>query len=160
MSLYDRLIANLARTRPGAWFFVHVATHIDRHVMRWTNGRISSGIGSSLYQDVVLVVTRGAKTGRERPIPLLSTPDGDRLVLIASSGGAPNHPAWYGNLKKTPQCRVLSPRGWREFEAREVEGDERTRLWELAVQQYAGYADYQARVERRIPVMVLEPLPS
>jgi deazaflavin-dependent oxidoreductase (nitroreductase family) len=157
MSLYDRVLESVARTRPGAWFFVRVATHLDRHLMRWTRGRVSSGIGSRFNNHGVLIVTRGARTGVERTIPLLAIPDGDRLVLIASFGGNPNHPAWYFNLKKTPRCRALFRGQWADYEAHEAEGEERERLWKLAGATYAGYADYQARVERRIPVMVLGP---
>lgn len=157
MSLYDRLIEATARTRAGAWFFVRVATHLDRHLMRWTGGRLSSGLGSRFHRHAALIVTRGAKSGLERRIPLLATPDGERLVLIASNGGDPKHPAWYANLKATPRCRALFGGVWRDYDAREAEGEERARLWDLAVANYAGYADYQKRVERRIPVVVLEP---
>ena len=158
MSLYDRIILATARTRAGAWFFVRVATHVDRHLMRWTSGRVSSGIGSRFHRSAALVVTMGRKSGQERRAPLLATPDGERLVLIASDGGNPKHPAWYGNLKKTPRCRALFGGRWREYDAHEAESDERARLWDLAVANYAGYADYQRRVERRIPVMVLVPV--
>jgi len=160
MSFYDRVIESFARTKAGAWFFVHVATHVDRHVMRWTGGRVSVGLGTRFQGYVVLLVTRGAKSGRERTIPLLATPDGDRLVLIASYGGNPRHPAWYGNVKKTPRCRALFGGRWRDYDAYEAEGEERARLWETALQNYRGYADYQARVDRRIPVIVLDPRAS
>lgn len=158
MSLYDRIILATARTPAGAWFFVRVATHLDRWLMRWTEGRVSSGIGSRFHRSAALLVTVGAKSGHERRVPLLATPDGERLVLIASDGGSPKHPAWYGNLKKTPRCRVLFGGKWREYDAHEAEADERARLWGLAVANYAGYADYQRRVERRIPVMMLVPV--
>jgi deazaflavin-dependent oxidoreductase (nitroreductase family) len=158
VSLYDRIIEATARTRAGAWFFVRVATHLDRYIMRWTGGRLSSGLGSRFHRSAVLIVTRGAKSGLERTIPLLATPDGRRLILIASNGGDPKHPAWYANLKKTPRCRALFGGTWREYDAREAQGDERARLWNAAVANYAGYGDYQKRVERLIPVMVLTPV--
>jgi deazaflavin-dependent oxidoreductase (nitroreductase family) len=66
-----------------------------------------------------------------------------------------DHPAWYGNLKTTPRCRALFEGEWRDYAAYEAEGEERERVWKLAVENYAGYADYQARVSRRIPVMIL-----
>lgn len=157
MSLYDRVIERVARTRAGAWISMRVATHVDRYVMRWTKGRVSSGLGSRFQGMVALVVMRGATSGLERTVPLLATRDGARLVVIASGGGSPRHPAWYGNLKRRPACRALFGGQWRDYEAAEAEGDERVRLWDLAVQNYPGYADYQARVERRIPVMVLHP---
>jgi hypothetical protein len=66
VSRYDRFIEATARTRAGAWFFVRVATYVDRYVMRWTAGRVSSGIGSRFHRTAALVVTRGAKSGQER----------------------------------------------------------------------------------------------
>jgi deazaflavin-dependent oxidoreductase (nitroreductase family) len=159
MSLYDRVVERVARTRAGAWVAMRLATPIDRYVMRWTRGRVSSGLGSRFQGMVALVVMRGARSGLERTVPLLATRYGDRLIVIASHGGSQRNPAWYGNLKKTPRCRVLFGGAWGEYEAREAEGDERARLWDLAVRNYPGYSDYQARVERRIPVMVLDPRP-
>ena len=160
VGLYDRIIERVARTRAGAWVSMRLATPIDRLVMRWTRGRISSGLGTRFQGRVALVVVRGAKSGLARTTPLLVTPDGDRLVLVASYGGSQRNPAWYGNLKETPRCKALFDGAWREYEAREAEGAERARLWDLAVQGYRGYADYQARVDRRIPIMVLQPVGS
>jgi deazaflavin-dependent oxidoreductase (nitroreductase family) len=158
VGLYDRIAESVARTRVGAWFFMRIATPLDRHLVRWSKGRLSSGLGTRFNGMVALVVTRGAKSGLVRTVPLLATRDGDRLVVIASSGGRERNPAWYGNLTKTPRCRALFDGTWRDYEALEAEGAERVRLWDLAVGSYPGYADYQARVRRRIPVMVLHPL--
>lgn len=157
MTFYDRLVERVARARPGAWLVVRVLTHLDRRLVRWTHGRLSTTLGTRFHRSTVLVTTIGATTGLERTVPLLATPDGDRLVLVASSGGDPRHPAWYRNLEKSPHCRVLRDGRWRDYEAREAEGDERERLWALAVSGYSGFAAYQARVARRIPVMVLAP---
>jgi deazaflavin-dependent oxidoreductase (nitroreductase family) len=157
MSAYDTLMERLARTRAGSWLFMRVATQLDRRIVRWTRGAVSSGLGTPFHRNCVLLATTGAKTGRQRTVPLLATRSGDDLVVIASNGGAPEHPAWYRNLQKTPRCRVMCDGAWRERVAREVEGDERERLWRLAVQNYAGYGDYEKRAERRIPVMLLEP---
>jgi deazaflavin-dependent oxidoreductase (nitroreductase family) len=157
MNLYDRIVERIARTPKGAAFFARVATQVDRVVMKWSGGRITSGIGSRFGGNIALVVMRGAKTGIERTTPLLGTADGERLVLVASYAGHEKNPAWYGNLKKTPQCRALFRGKWRDYEAHEAQGDERERMWALAVAGYPGYAEYQKRIERRIPVMVLEP---
>jgi deazaflavin-dependent oxidoreductase (nitroreductase family) len=157
MRFYDRIVERIARTPKGAAFFAKVATHVDRAVMKWTGGRVTSGIGSRFGGNIALVVMRGAKSGLERTTPLLATPDDEHLVLIGSNAGADKNPAWYGNLKKTPQCRALFRGTWRDYEAHEAEGDERARLWALAVAGYPGYAAYQERVERRLPVMVLVP---
>jgi deazaflavin-dependent oxidoreductase (nitroreductase family) len=85
---------------------------------------------------------------------------GDDLVLIASKGGHPQHPAWYHNLRAHPEATV-EIRGRRETVfAREAEGAERVELWEKAVGFYPGYAAYQKRAGRRIPVMVLSRIQS
>jgi deazaflavin-dependent oxidoreductase (nitroreductase family) len=157
MKLYDRVVEAIARTPKGAAVFARVATRVDRVVMKWTRGRITSGIGSRFGGNIALVVMRGAKTGLERTTPLLATPDEERLVLIGSNAGGDKNPAWCKNLAKTPQCRALFRGVWRDYEAHEAQGDERARLWELAVAGYPGYATYQARVARRLPVMVLVP---
>jgi deazaflavin-dependent oxidoreductase (nitroreductase family) len=160
VSLHDRLIERLGRTRFGGFFFVHIASHLDRVALRWSRGRVSTGLRSRFGPNVVLLTAIGARSGRERQTPLLATPVGDRLVLIASNGGGAEHPSWYHNLKKNPRCRVLRWGAEATYLAREVSGDERAALWRAAVDHYAGYADYQSRVARLIPVLVLEPTPS
>jgi deazaflavin-dependent oxidoreductase (nitroreductase family) len=158
MKLYDQVIETFARTKAGGWFFVTIGTRIDRRLLRWSGGTLSTGLGSRFHRNAVLLETTGAKTGQPRPVPLLATRDEDNLVLVASYGGNPADPAWYRNLKKTPECRVMVDGDWRSYRAREAAGEERERLWRLAATQYGGYDAYQGRVERRIPVVLLEPL--
>jgi deazaflavin-dependent oxidoreductase (nitroreductase family) len=98
----------------------------------------------------------GARTGTRRTSPLVYVRDGDDLVLIASKGGYPKHPAWFHNLIKHPETTVQVGRERRVVRARVATADERPRLWDKAVQTYAGYADYQRRTDREIPVVVLE----
>jgi F420H(2)-dependent quinone reductase len=110
-------------------------------------------------QQVGLLETIGAKSGKRRRCPLLYLRDGDHVILIASKGGNPRHPAWYWNLKRNPRVRFIGPGGLTgSYMAREAEGDERERLWAEAVDYYAGYATYAGRTDGRvIPVVVLEP---
>jgi F420H(2)-dependent quinone reductase len=105
-----------------------------------------------------MLATVGAKSGEPRSIPLLFIRDGDRVVLIASMGGAPRHPAWLHNIRANPRVRFLGPRGTTgDYLAREAEGAERDRLWDEAVDYYAGYATYKVRAgTREIPIVVLE----
>jgi deazaflavin-dependent oxidoreductase (nitroreductase family) len=157
MSWYERLIVPFAGSRPGAWLYVHVLTHVDRLLLRLTGGWLSTARGTHYHPSVVLLTTTGAKTGRPRTVPLLGFLSGDDVVLIASKGGAPRHPSWYWNLRAHPQAAVtlggrVSPRL-----AREAEGPEREALWPRIVQFYPGYADYQARTKRTIPVMIIAP---
>ena len=83
--------------------------------------------------------------------------DGETYVLVGSMGGAPKHPVWYFNLKKTPQVELQDGAEKSDFVARELDGDEKAEWWERAVEAYPPYADYQAKTDREIPVFVLEP---
>ncbi|HEU0024616.1 MAG TPA: nitroreductase/quinone reductase family protein [Thermoleophilaceae bacterium] len=152
---YERPLENFARSKAGGWYFVNVAMRADRVLLPLSRGRVSSAIG----QQVGLLETVGAKSGEPRRIPLVYLTDGERIVLIASKAGAPKHPAWLHNLRANPGVSFLAPRGRSgRYMAHEAEGAERERLWDEAVDYYAGYATYQERAgSRQIPVVVLEP---
>lgn len=153
---WERVLERAAASRPGGWFFVHLASHIDPFLLRLSGGRISSGIG----QQVLLLTTKGARSGKSRSTPLVYLKDRNDLVLIASRAGDSRHPAWYHNLKAHPEVEVLVTCGSGTYIAREAEGPERQRLWAKAVDYYAGYEIYQERADqRRIPVVVLTPGP-
>jgi deazaflavin-dependent oxidoreductase (nitroreductase family) len=105
---------------------------------------------------ILLLETTGRRTGKKRTTPLMYGRDGENLVLIASKGGDPKHPAWYLNLRgQEAEVQVGGDR--RRVRARDAEGEERDRLWSLMVGLYPPYADYQTKTTRRIPVVVLEP---
>ena len=105
---------------------------------------------------ILLLTTRGRKTGEPRTTPLIyEDSDGD-YVIVASKGGAPEHPGWYRNLSKDPQVEVQVKDDVFPAHARTASGEERERLWKLAAQQWPDYDDYQTRTEREIPVVVLE----
>jgi deazaflavin-dependent oxidoreductase (nitroreductase family) len=150
-------MVRFAATPLGAWLFLNVLTHVDRLLIRATGGRVSSAIGTGFHPHVVLLTTTGARTGQPRVAPLLAFRSGSRLVLIASRAGHPRHPAWYRNLQAHPRATVAEQGQTGLYVAREAEGAERAALWGDAVAFYPGYADYQARARRPIPVMVLEP---
>ena len=153
-TLYERVATPVVASRPGSWFFVNIAPHIDRALMRLTGGRVSSGGRTR----VGLLRVTGAKTGKVRHTPLVYTRDGDKLLLVASRGGDVRHPAWYRNLVANPQVGFSIGGTEREYTAREAEGEERERAWRLVNRTYAGYDAYQKRAgSRRIPVLVLEP---
>ena len=154
LSWLERQLEGFARSRLGGWYFVNVAMRLDRHLLPLTGGRVSSAIG----QPILLLETIGAKSGEVRQTPLLYLTDGERIVLIGSKAGAARHPAWVHNLRANPRVKVLAPGRSGEYVAREAAGEERERLWDEAVDYYAGYATYQDRAAgRRIPVIVLEP---
>jgi deazaflavin-dependent oxidoreductase (nitroreductase family) len=99
----------------------------------------------------------GAKTGTVRTTPLTYLADGDNLVLVASKGGNPRNPAWYHNLRAHPDVTVQVGSKRLAVEARVATAAERKRLWPKVVDLYGGYADYQRRTEREIPLVILEP---
>jgi F420H(2)-dependent quinone reductase len=157
MKFYDNVIQNFARSRIGGWMFVNVFNPVDRVLMGMTRARINTGFGTKFQENAVLLGCTGARSGRKREIPLLSTPVGSEYVLIASKAGAPENPAWYFNLKAKPDCTLTVRGRVLRCVAREAEGEERVRFWRAAADNYAGYEDYQRRTQRRIPVMVLTP---
>jgi deazaflavin-dependent oxidoreductase (nitroreductase family) len=110
------------------------------------------GVGPHLLLDHV-----GAKTGKKRTTPLLYTEDDNNLVIVASKGGHPKNPGWYHNLKANPETEIQVGAERRRVRAREARDEERGRLWPMVVKQYGGYAGYQERTERRIPLIILEP---
>jgi F420H(2)-dependent quinone reductase len=107
---------------------------------------------------VVLVTTRGAKSGKLRKVPLMRVEHEGRYAIVASLGGAPKHPVWYYNVKADPEVDLQDGTETRDFVAREVTGDEKAVWWERAVAAYPDYADYQRKTDRQIPVFVLEPV--
>lgn len=105
---------------------------------------------------VLILHTTGAKTGDERVHPLVYQADGDRAVVFASKGGAPENPAWFHNLVANPDVTVELGTETVPMRARVAEGDERERLWARQKEIAPGFADYEAKTTRQIPVVVLE----
>ena len=106
--------------------------------------------------DMLLLTTAGRRTDKPHTVPLLYLRDGDNLAVVASWGGRDNHPEWYLNLVAEPRARV-QVRGWRsEVTARTASPEERDRLWPQVVAAYNGYAVYQDRTNREIPIAILE----
>jgi deazaflavin-dependent oxidoreductase (nitroreductase family) len=100
----------------------------------------------------------GAKSGAKRTSPLLYYRDGDNVVIVASKGGYPKHPAWFHNLGANPDTTVQIGSEVRPVHARIATADERKRLWPKAVETYGGYREYQERSRgREIPLVILEP---
>lgn len=105
---------------------------------------------------MLLLDHTGARTGTRRTTPLVYVADGSDLVLVASKGGYPQHPAWYHNLRAHPETTVQVGREQRAVRARVARPEERERLWGLATSVYAGFDGYQRRTDREIPLIVLE----
>ena len=106
---------------------------------------------------ILLLHSTGARSGNERVNPLVYQADGDRLVIFASKAGAPTNPDWYHNLLAHPRTKVEVGDGTVEVNARVAEADERDRLWNRQKEQMPGFADYEHKTTRTIPVVILEP---
>jgi deazaflavin-dependent oxidoreductase (nitroreductase family) len=104
----------------------------------------------------LVLTTTGARSGQERKSAQIFGADGENCVLIASKGGAPSHPDWYRNLLAKPQVRVQVKGDVFDATARVVEGPQRAQLWSQMTGIWPAYDEYQARTERRIPVVLLE----
>jgi deazaflavin-dependent oxidoreductase (nitroreductase family) len=154
-----RLAVAFAMSPPGAWFSRNVATRLDPPLLRATRGRLDSGLG---LLPVVLITALGARSGIERTVPLLYFTENEDVILVASGFGRPRHPAWYHNLRANPVARLYRRGSEARYEAREVTGAERRRLYDLATQLFSGYGIYEQRTRgiRHVPVMRLTPIQS
>jgi deazaflavin-dependent oxidoreductase (nitroreductase family) len=104
---------------------------------------------------ILLLTTRGRRSGVERTTPLIHRLDGDRWVIVASRGGTPENPGWYENLRAEPHASIQVKGETIGVIASTAEGEERERLWSLMAEVWPDYDSYQARTERQIPVVVL-----
>jgi deazaflavin-dependent oxidoreductase (nitroreductase family) len=148
------LAERLAATRAGAWLVIHVMSPLDRATMRRTRGRRA---GSAADQSKLLLHHVGARTGLPRQTPLMCIPVDDHWVIVASKGGAPQHPAWYHNVRANPAV-VIDLDGERiPVSARELEGEEYRDTWRRATERFGGFTTYQARAaSRTIPLIRLD----
>jgi len=151
-SWLHRAYAALANTRLGRWVSIHVLWKLDPALMRLTGGRLGSGLG---LIPTGLLETKGAKSGATRRNTVIYFHDGERVTIVASKLGMAKHPAWFHNLRANPEVTF----GGIPMRAAVV-GDEaeRERLWRLADQLFAPYADYRreaAKANRTIPIVQL-----
>jgi deazaflavin-dependent oxidoreductase (nitroreductase family) len=103
---------------------------------------------------ILLLTTKGRVSGQERTTPLIFRQDGDRWVVVASKGGAPDHPDWYKNLAADPEAMIQVKAERIPVRAEAAQGEERARLWGLMTEVWPPYDEYQQRTERQIPVVV------
>lgn len=126
--------------------------------MRLTGGRVSTASVLAGLPTVRLTTT-GAKSGKERTVPVMGLQDSERWILIASNWGTDSHPAWYHNLRANPEVELTYNERTDRYSTREATGNERTRYWNRAKELYVGFEPYQQRASGRpIPVVVLEPV--
>lgn len=137
------------------WIREHVELYLkDGEAGHYWDASLGGGEG---MLTTLLLTTRGRKSGRPLTLPLIYRPtDSGGYCVIASKGGAPNHPAWFLNLSADPSVQVQVVNDKFSAVARVAEGAERERLWQMMVDYYAPYTDYQAATQRQIPVVVLD----
>ena len=128
----------------------------EEHVRRYRETGGEVGHIWKRGSKILLLTTTGRKSGEPRTTPLIYAQDGDRYVIVASKGGAPEHPGWYENLEKTPEVELQVLDEVFPARARTAEGEERERLWAKANEVWPHYAEYQTKTDREIPVVVLE----
>ena len=139
------------------WIKQHVELYLsDPERAHLWDSTIGGGTGPL---PTLLLIARGAKSGKLRPLPLLYQDMDGKYVVIGSKGGAPAHPDWYVNLKANPECEIRVGSKRMRARARTASGDERTRGWKRMAAMYPPYEDYQKHARaRQIPVVVLEPI--
>lgn len=150
---------------PSDHFYARLSNSLGATGLRWTGklnvplyrlsgGRIGGKVGRA---PVLLLTTTGRKSGEPRTAPVLYLADGDNVILINTNAGNAKIPAWSLNLKADPEAEVEVGRKRRAVRARIAEGEERAELWRKSNVQYAGFDDYEAKLNREISVFVLEP---
>ena len=108
--------------------------------------------------EILLLTTKGRRSGEQRTTPLIQRADNGRYVVIASQGGAPDHPSWFKNIAADPDAVEIQVKADRiPVHASVAEGEERERLWKAMTEVWPDYDQYQERTDREIPVVVLEP---
>jgi deazaflavin-dependent oxidoreductase (nitroreductase family) len=128
----------------------------DEHVRVYRETGGETGHEWKRGSKILLLTTKGRKSGEPRTTPLIYENADDKYVIVASKGGAPEHPGWYENLSKEPQVELQVKDEVFPARARTAEGEEREQMWKLAAQQWPDYDEYQKKTDREIPVVVLE----
>lgn len=148
--------------KPAAVRIIKVMSRVNIRLYRLTGGRIGKnwriGAGFKKPVPICLLTTTGRKSGQARTVPLCFLQDGANIVLVASQGGLPSNPQWYGNLRANPavEIEIGTKRG--AYRGRKASAAERTRLWPQLVELYADFDSYQSWTDRQIPVVICEPV--
>jgi F420H(2)-dependent quinone reductase len=133
-------------------FMMRAAGSFHRGLYRLSGGRVGAAMGP---MRVLLLTTTGRKSGQARTWPVAHFRDGDRLLVVASAGGGPKHPAWYLNLHANPKVTVQVGAETRQMLAATATGEERARLWAQIIAAAPNFADYEKKTTREIPVVIL-----
>lgn len=146
-------MADKAKLPPKAVLKLFVKANVA--IYRLTGGRVW---GTMQGSPICLVTMTGRKSGRSITMPLMYTPHGDDVLIVASLAGSDKHPVWYHNIVANPEVSIQVGSRTRKMRARQAEPEEKARLWPALVASYPPFEDYRKRTERDIPVMVCEPV--
>ncbi len=144
--------AELRRMKP----VMKLMTLANNAIFRASGGRLGNRFPGS-GAPVGLLTTTGRRSNQRRTVPLIYLKDGERIVLVASQGGAVRDPVWHLNLCANPQAWFRTRDADHPYRARQASDEEKQALWPRLCEIYPPYADYQARTERKIPVLILDP---
>jgi deazaflavin-dependent oxidoreductase (nitroreductase family) len=144
-----KTIDDLATENPSEWASQHIRQYLE------SNGQ---DIDHRLADNMILLYTKGRKSGKIRRHPIVHLPDGEDLIVIASKGGAPRHPEWYLNLESDPQVWVRRKSDVFEATAEILKGEEHEQMWSRVTDWAPGFQQYQDRTQRRIPLIRLRPV--
>jgi deazaflavin-dependent oxidoreductase (nitroreductase family) len=156
---FQRSLQQMLSSKPARWLFPRILHLVDRSVYRLTGNRQTL---TSLLAGVpvLLLTTRGAKSGALRTVPLVGIQQGENIILIASNFGQQHFPGWYYNLRANPQATISVNDKTEEYSAREITDKmEYDRCWDQATALYKGYNIYKDVAGRRIPIFLLEKMP-
>lgn len=156
---WQRIIQRLAMTDlMSSGFLSRYLHHIDWPFLKWSQGKHSPSTWLSGLP-VVVLTTKGARTGKPRTVPLAGFPDGDNIILVPTNFGARHFPAWYHNICADPQVQININGESKEYLARIIDHAHRDKYWQLALDYYPGYQLYEQRSGgRQVPIVLLEPV--
>jgi deazaflavin-dependent oxidoreductase (nitroreductase family) len=147
--------------KPLATRIIKLMSRVNTRIYRMTGGRVGKnwriGAGFKKPVPICLLTTTGRKSGQPRTVPLCYLQDGDNVVLVASQGGLPSNPQWFGNIRANPAVEIEIGKRRAAYRAHKATRAERDRLWPELLELYADYASYQAWTDRVIPVVVCVP---
>jgi len=140
--------------KPPPRWLLKFFTRLNVVVYKLSRGRMMNKLAG---MPILLVEMKGAKTGKQRTIPLMYVPHEGGFILVASQGGAPRHPVWYHNLVAYPDVRVTFDGKAEAMTASIASAEEKAKLWPTCVEYYPPYQEYQDRTERDIPLFICRP---
>lgn len=156
VALLRAIMRRIGRSATALRRFIQVMSVLHLLIYRATGGFLGGKVRLRTAQ-ILLLTTRGRKTGKARTVPLLTFQDARDWIIIASHGGLDQPPAWWLNLQHDPQALVQIGRRKLRVWAEQADEANRERLWQRFVREFPGYEDYRRRTSRRIPIVILHP---